>query len=144
MAEQVVVGIDVSKAKLDIAILPSDEQFTVSNDRDGISHLVQRLKRLLPTRVVMEATGKLERLAASELAGTLMPVVVVNPRQVRHYPKARGCWKRLCKPASTLIVSVECVAYPGAGSVGDDMIKEPTVTGRNFSFRFKIMPSEGW
>jgi transposase len=90
MAEQVVVGIDVSKAKLDIAVLPSGEQLTVSNDRACIAGLVQRLKPLVPTRVVLEATGKLERLAVVELAGAGLPVVVVNPGRVRHYAKARG------------------------------------------------------
>jgi transposase len=90
MAEQVVVGIDVSKAKLDIAVLPSGERFTVTNDRGGIARLSQRLKPLLPSRVVLEATGKLERLAVSELASAGLPVVVVNPGQVRHYAKARG------------------------------------------------------
>ena len=48
MVEQVVVGIDVSKAKLDVAILPSGEQFTVSNDRHGIGELLRRLSRLAP------------------------------------------------------------------------------------------------
>jgi transposase len=90
MIEPVVVGIDVSKAKLDIAVLPSGEQLTVSNDRNGITRLVQRLKPLVPTRVVLEATGKLERLAVSELAGAGLAVVVVNPGRVRHYAKARG------------------------------------------------------
>jgi len=90
MAEQVVVGIDVSKAKLDVALLPSGELFTVSNDRRGIGQLVQRLKSLAPNRVVLEATGKLERLAVSELAAAGLPVAVVNPGRVRHYAKARG------------------------------------------------------
>jgi transposase len=90
MAEQVVVGIDVSKAKLDLVVLPSGQQFTVGNDRAGIASLVERLKPLAATRVVLEATGKLERLAVSELAGAGLTVVVVNPGQVRHYAKARG------------------------------------------------------
>lgn len=90
MAEQVVVGIDVSKAKLDIAVLPAGGQFTVSNDRDGISGLVRRIKPLRPSRIVLEATGKLEHLAVSELASAGLPVIVINPGQVRHYAKARG------------------------------------------------------
>ena len=68
MVEQVVVGIDVSKAKLDVALLPGGEQLTVSNDRHGIGELLRRLSRLAPNRVVLEATGKLEQLAVSELA----------------------------------------------------------------------------
>jgi transposase len=90
MVEQLVVGIDVSKAKLDVAVLPGGEQFTVSNERHGIAGLVQRLRPLAPSRVVLEATGKLERLAVSELAVAGLPVAVVNPAQVRHYAKARG------------------------------------------------------
>ena len=94
MAEQVVVGIDVSKAKLDVAILPGGEVFTVSNDRAGIARLIERLRPLAPSRVVLEATGKLERLAVSELALAGLPVAVVNPGRVRHYAKARGQWAK--------------------------------------------------
>jgi transposase len=90
MEEQVVVGIDVSKAKLDIAILPGGEQFTVANNADGVARLVRRLGPLTPSRVVLEATGKLERLAVSELAAAGLRVAVVNPGRVRHYAKARG------------------------------------------------------
>ena len=90
MVEQVVVGIDVSKAKLDVALLPNGEQFTVSNDRHGIGELLRRVSPLAPSRVVLEATGKLEQLAVSELAAAGLPVVVINPAQVRHYAKARG------------------------------------------------------
>ena len=94
MEEQLVVGIDVSKAKLDVAILPGGEQFTVSNDRDGLGELLRRLGPLAPSRVVLEATGKLEQLAVSELAAAGLPVVVINPAQVRHYAKARGKWAK--------------------------------------------------
>jgi transposase len=59
MVEQVVVGIDVSKAKLDVAILPGGEQFTVSNDRPGIGELVRRLSRLAPSLVVLEQPANL-------------------------------------------------------------------------------------
>ena len=57
--EQVVVGIDVSKAKLDVAILPSGEQFTLSNNRQGIGELIQRVRPLAPSRVMLEATANL-------------------------------------------------------------------------------------
>ena len=76
MAEQVVVGIDVSKAKLDIAILPSDEQFTVSNDRDGISHLVQRLKRLQMVQPRRKRSESLSRLTRPAYTGTDEPRTV--------------------------------------------------------------------
>ena len=59
MVEQAVVGIDVSKAKLDVAIWPGGEQFTVSNDRHGLGELLRRMSPLAPGRVVLEATGNL-------------------------------------------------------------------------------------
>ncbi len=88
--EEVVVGIDVSQAKLDVAVLPSREQFTVSNDATGVAQLKSRLLALVARRVVLEATGKLERLAVSELGAAGLVVVLVNPGQVRHYAQARG------------------------------------------------------
>ncbi len=100
MVEQVVVGIDVSKAKLDVAPLPGGEQFTVSNDRHGIGELRRRVSPLARSRVVLEATGKLEQLAVSELAAAGLPVVVINPAQVRHYAKARGLVTRAAPDGS--------------------------------------------
>ena len=55
---------------------------------------MRRLSPLAPSRVVLEATGKLEQLAVSELAAAGLPVVVINPAQVRHYAKARGKWAK--------------------------------------------------
>src|SRR5580700_6047795 len=74
--------------------LPGGEQFTVANDRHGIGELLRRVSPLAPSRVVLEATGKLEQLAVSELAAAGLPVVVINPAQVRHYAKARGKWAK--------------------------------------------------
>src|SRR5262249_56702353 len=94
MAEQVVVGIDVSKAKLDVALLPGGEQFTVSNDRHGIGELLRRGSPLAPSRGGLEATGKLEQPAGSEVAAAGLPVVGINPAQVRHYAQAPGKWAK--------------------------------------------------
>lgn len=85
----VFVGIDVSKARLDVAVLPSDESFAVPNDVDGIERLVARVAALKPTLVVLEATGGLEAPAVAALA-VEAPVAVVNPRQVRDFAKALG------------------------------------------------------
>ena len=81
-------------AKLDVALLPGGEQFTVSNDRHRIGELLRRVSPLAPSRVVLEATGKLEQLAVSQLAAAGLAVVVINPAQVRHYAKARGKWAK--------------------------------------------------
>ncbi len=75
----VFIGIDVSKAHLDVAVLSSGETWQEPNDEAGIAHLVGRVRALGPTLVVLEATGGLE-----------MPVAVVNPRQVRDFAKSLG------------------------------------------------------
>jgi transposase len=84
------VGIDVAKARLDIAIRPTADQWTVPNDETGISQLVTRLQDLAPTLIVLEATGGLEIPLAAALAAAGLPLAVVNPRQVRDFAKAVG------------------------------------------------------
>jgi transposase len=86
----VFIGIDVSKARLDVAMRPSAEKLSVSNDETGIQAVVQRLNELSPTLIVLEATGGLERSITGALGSAQLPVVVVNPRQVRDFAKATG------------------------------------------------------
>jgi transposase len=84
------VGIDVSKASLDVAITPAASAWSVSNDSAGITKLVDRLTPIAPKLIVLEATGGWELACVSELVATHLPVVVVNPRQVRDFAKATG------------------------------------------------------
>jgi transposase len=84
------VGIDVAKARLDIAVRPSGERWAVPNDADGVVTLVERLHALHPTLIVLEATGGLERMATAALATAGLPVVIVNPRQARDFARATG------------------------------------------------------
>src|SRR5512132_3945875 len=84
------VGIDVAKAQLDIALRPAGERWAVPNDTGGVVPLVDRLQPLHPTLIVLEATGGLERAATAALATAGLPVVVVNPRQVRDVARATG------------------------------------------------------
>ena len=86
----VFVGIDVAKATLDVALRPSGEQWSVSNDEAGIAALVDRLRPLRPTLLVCEATGGFERAAIAMLAAAGLPVVVANPRQIRDFARATG------------------------------------------------------
>lgn len=89
-ATPIFVGIDVSKARLDVAMRPRGERDSVANDKVGIKALVKRLAEIQPTLIVMEATGSLERQVSAALGGAGLPVVVVNPRQVRDFAKATG------------------------------------------------------
>ena len=84
------VGIDVSKATLDIAVAPTGEAWSVANTAEGMQQLVRKLGEISPKLIVLEATGGLERRAIAALAGASLPVVAVNPRQVRDFAKATG------------------------------------------------------
>ena len=88
--EGIFVGIDVAKAGMDVAIRPTDDIWAISNDEAGIRQLVSRLKTLEPAIVLMEASGGLELPIVAALAVEALPVVVVNPRQVRDFARATG------------------------------------------------------
>lgn len=83
-------GIDVSKAHLDIAVNPGRQRWSEPNDEEGQARLLERMKALRPALIVMEATGGLESPIAALLIAEGLPVVVVNPRQVRDFAKATG------------------------------------------------------
>jgi transposase len=86
----IAVGIDVSKDRLDVAVRPSGEAFAVERNAAGLEQLTARLKALAPYVVALEATGGFETVAAAALAGAELPVVVVNPAQIRAFAKAIG------------------------------------------------------
>ncbi len=84
------VGIDVSKAQLDVAVRPTGKRWTLSYDQTGIEGLIPQIVDLEPALVLLEATGGLELPLVAALAAAALPVVVVNPRQVRDFAKATG------------------------------------------------------
>jgi transposase len=84
------VGVDVSKARLDVHIRPSGEEFALDNDEAGVAGLVARLGADDACLVVLEATGGLQERAAAALAAAELHVAVVNPRQVRYFARATG------------------------------------------------------
>lgn len=97
--QEIHVGIDVSKRTLDVCVLPGPaddpnrgETFMVANDHKGIEEILSRLAKAgrSPKLVVLEATGRYERLAATTLAASAISVAIVNPRQARDFAKAMG------------------------------------------------------
>ena len=84
------VGIDVAKAKVDVAVRPTGERWEVPRDAAGIPQLVSEMRTLGPSLVLLEATGGLELPLVAALAAEALPVVVVNPRQVRDFARATG------------------------------------------------------
>jgi hypothetical protein len=113
MTQAVFVGIDISKAHLDVAIRPSGERHRVANEETAIRSLVLSLVERSPTLVVLEATGGLETTLVIALAAMRLPVVVINPGRVRHFARAVG---KLAKTdridAAVIAQSAETVRPP--------------------------------
>ena len=86
----VFIGVDVSKDSLDVAVGPSGENMRFANSEDGIALLADFIKPHNPTLVLFEATGGWEMNAVNHLAAQRLPLVVLNPRQVRDFAKATG------------------------------------------------------
>lgn len=97
MSAERVLGIDVSKKRLDGFFLPTEEKLKCSTDQKSLDAFVERVSRLKPELVVVEATGGYERPLVCALAAAEVPCAVVNPRQVRDFARALG---RLAKTDS--------------------------------------------
>jgi transposase len=119
-----VIGIDVAKAELVVAARPSGERWTVANDERGVRTLVERLRVEAPELIVLEATGGYELLLVAAFVAAALPVVVVNPRQVRDFAKATG---QLAKTdhidADILALFAERVR-PAVREIPDDQAQE--------------------
>ena len=89
-AMETFVGIDVSKAWLDVAVHEKEEAFRASNEDAGIAGLVKRVRKLKPALIVLEPTGGFEMLVVAELAHAGLPVVVVNAKRIRDFARATG------------------------------------------------------
>jgi len=102
--EQTFVGIDVSKDRLDVHVRLSGAAFAVPRDGKGVEELLDRLRTVAPTLIVVEATGGFETIVAAAIGAAQLPLVVVNPAQVRHYAQAVG------KRAKTDPIDAEMIA----------------------------------
>jgi transposase len=88
--DAIVIGIDVSKKQLDVHVEGRAEAFSVPRDTESVAELAERLRSLSPKAIGIEATGGFETIVAAGLAAVGLPVVVVNPAQVRHFAQALG------------------------------------------------------
>lgn len=107
MNSEAYIGVDVSKDQLDVKSLPSNETQQFSNDDDGIRQLIAWAKKTPPSMIVFESTGGLEMLAVSSLLENNLPVVIINPRQIRDFAKATG---RLAKTDAIDADTIACFA----------------------------------
>lgn len=88
--EAVCIGVDVAKNTLDVAVSNVGETRQFTNDHEGITDAVQYIAGLKPAKIILEATGRLEMPLAAELQTKCLPVVIINPRQVRDFARATG------------------------------------------------------
>jgi transposase len=118
------VGIDVSRATLDVAISPTGEQWQIANDESAITHLVARVKALAPERIVLEATAGYELPVLVALADAKLPVVAVNPRQVREFARATGRLAKTDALDAHVLAQFAAVIQPHPREIPDAATRE--------------------
>ncbi len=121
---EVYVGVDVSKARLDLASRPTGDRFDVANDPAGIDSLVDRLRAARPALVVLEATGGLERPVAAALTAAAIPVAVVNPRQARDFARATGRLAKTDKIDAEILARFGEAVRPRPRAIPDEEAQE--------------------
>ena len=119
MAEPINIGIDVSKGTLDVCT-SSNEVFRYDNDPEGIEPLVKRLKDLPIERVVLEATGGYEAPVVAALSAARLPVIVVNPRQVRDFARASARLAKTDKIDAAVLVAFALAIKPEVRPLKDE------------------------
>ena len=124
MRSEEFVGIDVAKERLDGASHGGGEEFQAANDPDGIVALVIRVKALRPTRIVVEASGGYEVPVVAALAAAGLPVVVVNPRQVRDFAKAVGTRAKTDRLDARVLAHFAAAVQPAVRPVPDAAQRE--------------------
>jgi transposase len=114
------VGIDVSKAHLDVASRPDGQEFRTPNTPEGIASLVERLKTSPPTLILLEATGGLERAAAVALAEAKLPIRIVEPGRVRHFARSIGQHSKTDKIDARVLAHYAEAVRPEARDLPDE------------------------
>ena len=122
--EEIFIGVDISKDTLDVFILPSNQSIKVSNDKKGIKEIVKIAKELNPVSIVMESTGIYQNALASSLVKENLPAIVVNPRQVRDFAKAKNKLAKTDKIDAQIIALFAKDIKPEIRDFKDEVLKE--------------------
>lgn len=118
------IGIDVSKDRLDVHVHPSGRTFATARNGAGVAELVERLRTLAPKLIAVEATGGFETVVVAALAGESLPVVVVNPAQVRHYAQALGKRAKTDPIDAAVIARFAEATKPAVRALPDEMTRQ--------------------
>jgi len=119
-SEEIMVGIDVSKAQLDVAVWGQEEVWQYGNDETGIMALVKQLTEMSPTLVVLEASGGWEISVVAELTFAKLPTAVVNPTRVRNFAKATGQWAKTDKMDALMLARFADAIRPEVRPLRDE------------------------
>jgi transposase len=121
---EVFVGIDVSKARLDVAVLPGEKTWSTTNDDDGIPELVAKLVELAPNLVLLEATGGLERRVLAKLVGAGLPAMAINPRNVRDFARSLGKLAKTDRIDAIVLARFAQAVRPALRPIADEQTQE--------------------
>jgi len=113
------IGIDVAKDRLDVNVQPSGAAFTVTRDESGLADLVRRLATLGPQLIALEATGGYAVVVAAMLATAALPVVVINPRQIREFARSTGRLAKTDTLDARAIATFAAAVRPAVRAVPD-------------------------
>lgn len=114
------VGIDVSKARLDVCVHLAGSSFAVANSEAGLQELGERLVAVSPELVVLEASGGYERLCAAHLAHAGLAVAIVNPRQVRAFAIATGVLAKSDRVDARVLAHFAAAVRPPVRALADE------------------------
>jgi transposase len=118
------IGIDVSQATLDVAVYPSGEHWQTSNDEVGIADLAERLAAVAPALIVLEASGGYETPVLASLGSLGLPVVAVNPRQVRDFARSTGRLAKTDALDAQVLAQFAAVVRPTLRALPDAATRE--------------------
>jgi transposase len=120
----VFVGIDVSKARLDVAVLPNDTTWTATNDEQGIEKVAAQVKELGPSLILLEATGGLERQVLGKLVGAGLPAMAINPRNVRDFARSLGKLAKTDRIDAQVLARFARDVRPALRPIADEQTQE--------------------
>jgi len=123
MTQQICVGVDISKEMLDVGTT-EEQHWRCANDEPGIGELVEKLQALQPEKIVIEASGGYEAAVVAALAAGKLPVVVVNPRQVRDFAKAIGRLAKTDRIDALLLAKFAQAVKPELRALKDEKTQE--------------------
>lgn len=121
---EVFVGIDVSKTRLDVAVLPNEKTWSTTNDDEGIADIVAKLQEQAPSLILLEATGGLERRALAKLAGAGLPAMAINPRNVRDFAKSLGKLAKTDRIDAIVLARFAQAVRPPLRPIADEQTQE--------------------